>query len=106
MKAYTEYLLAVLLVGLLAAIYAFMGARVFWFAGCLGGIWFFIMLVLLSRPPGIPEFVSEEIGSDEQYVVRKDVIPKLPWIQRLRIALAAACGSCLLLWISLAALGG
>ena len=105
MKAFSEYILAVALIGIVAAIFYFLGHRVAIFASCLAAIWFFIIFVLLSRPPGIPEFVSEEIGSDEQYVVRKDVIPKLPFLDRIRMALAAACGASLILWVSLALLG-
>lgn len=104
MKAYSEYLLAILLLGLLAAIYYFLGPRVFAFSAGLAGIWFFIAIVLLTRPPGIPEFVSDEVGSDEQHVVRKDVIPKLPLMDRIRVALGVSCASCLLLWLSLALL--
>lgn len=105
MNKYSEFLLVVLLVGMLAAIDFFMGHRVLIFAGSLAAIWFVIAVVLLSRPPGIPEFVSDEVGSDEQHVIRRDVIPKLSWPERIRLSLSVACGSCLLLWISLVLLG-
>ena len=106
MKAYSEYALSVLLLAMLAAIDWFLGHGVLMLASTMAAIWFVIALVLLSRPPGIPEFVSEETGSDEQYVVRKDVIPKLPWPERLRLSLSVACGSCFLIWVSLAMLAG
>lgn len=101
MKAYSEYALAISLIGMLFAIDIFLGHRVFAFASVLAGIWFVIAIVLLSRPPGIPEFVTQERGSDEQHVLRRDVIPVLPWNTRLRLSLGAACGSCLILWFSL-----
>jgi hypothetical protein len=104
MKRHIEIFLLLLLIGLLSAIYFYLGHRVALMAGILSGIWFVITVVLLSRPPGIPEFVSDEVGSDEQHVVRKDVIPKLPWQERIRLALSVACGSSLLLWLSLAVL--
>ena len=101
MKRYSEYLLVGLLVGLLLAIYWFLGQRVLMLAGGFAAMWFVIAVILLSRPPGVPEFVSEQPGSDEQYVIRKDVVPRLPWLDRIRLALSVSCGCCLLLWISL-----
>lgn len=104
MKAYSEYFLTLLLVGILAAMDFYLGHRVSLFAGILAAVWFFIAVILLSRPPGIPEFYSEEVGSDEQHVRRKDVIPRLPWLDRIRLALGVACGSCFLIWLSLVVL--
>ena len=101
MSRLSEIGLGLLLIGMLVAIYAFLGPRVCAFAAGLSVIWFLIIIVLASRPPGIPELVSEEIGQDEQHVVRKDVLPLLSWPNRLRLALGAACGSCLILWLSL-----
>lgn len=101
MKATIEICLCVLLAGMLAAIHQLLGPKITLIAAGLSGTWFVIAFVLLTRPPGIPEFVSEETGSDEQHVIRKDVIPKLPVSERFRIALGAACGSCFLLWMSL-----
>ncbi|MEM8732790.1 MAG: hypothetical protein AAGG44_01115 [Planctomycetota bacterium] len=106
MKRYSEYLLALLLVGILFAMHSLMGPRVFAFACGLAAIWFVIALVLLSRPPGIPEFVSDDLDQDEQHVLRKDVIPVLPLIDRIRLALSVACGACLLLWLTLFFLAG
>ncbi|MEM7473577.1 MAG: hypothetical protein AAF483_01155 [Planctomycetota bacterium] len=105
MKAYSEYLLLAALIGILAAMYFLLGHRVAIFSACLSIVWFFIIFVLMSRPPGIPEFVSDEVGSDEQHVIRKDVIPKFGLIDRLRLALAAACGASLILWVTLVVLG-
>lgn len=101
MKSYSEVWLGSLLAAILIATYMFISPRVCAFASGLAALWFFISFVLLTRPPGIPEFVSDEVGSDEQHVIRKDVIPKLPWLDRLRLSLGVACGSCLLLWLSL-----
>lgn len=101
MKRFSELLLVALLVGLHVCIYQFLGQRVLLFALGLSAIWFVIAMVLLARPPGIPEFVSDEVGSDEQHVIRKDVIPRLPPRQRLQISLSVACGACFLLWLSL-----
>ncbi len=79
----------------------FLGPRVVGLASALAGTWFIIILVLLSRPPGVPEFVSEDAGPDEQHVIRKDVIPKLPMLARIRLALGVACAACLVVWLSL-----
>lgn len=105
MKAYLEFALALLWIGMLLAIDQFLGRRVGWFAVGLSATWFGIALILASRPPGIPELVSDEVGSDEQHILRRDILPKLPWPQRVRLALSVACGSCLLLWLSLAITG-
>ncbi len=101
MKAYSELIFACLLVGMLIAIDQFLGRRVAVFAASFSAIWFVIAMVLLSRPPGIPEFVSEQVGSDEQHVIRKDVIPRLPIGRRVRLSLSVACGACLLIWLTL-----
>lgn len=106
MKRFSELLLVVMLVGLHVCIFQFLGQRVFFFALGLSAIWFFIAMVLLARPPGIPEFVSDEVGGDEQHVIRKDVIPRLPARQRFQLSLSVACGACLLLWLSLGLLRG
>lgn len=104
MKRIPDFGLMILLVAMLAAMDHYLGRQVAYFAGGLAALWFGISMVLLTRPPGIPEFVSEEVGSDEQHVVRKDVIPIVPMGQRIRLSLGVACGSCLLLWVSLALL--
>lgn len=105
MRAYSEYWLVLLFLAMVGGIYYFLGWRVALFAFVLSTLWFGIIFILATRPPGIPEFVSDEVGSDEQHVVRRDVLPKLPVMDRLRLALAAACGSSFLLWITLALLG-
>lgn len=101
MKAYSEFGFALLFAGMLAGMQFFLGWRVVLFAAGFSALWFVIALVLLTRPPGMPEFVQEAAGSDEQYVVRREVMPQLPWIDRLRLALGVACGCCLLIWITL-----
>lgn len=105
MRRTSELLLLCLLAALLAAIDFFLGRRVAFLAGTLAAIWFAISMVLLTRPPGIPEFASEKPGGDEQYVIRRDVLPKLPWSQRVQLSLTLACGMCLLIWLSLTLLG-
>lgn len=106
MKKYADFLLLLLLAAMLAAVNHYLGHRALILASVLSAIWFFIAFVLLSRPPGVPEFVSDEVGSDEQHVIRKDVIPRIPIQQRFRLSLSVACGSCLLLWLSLVLLAG
>ncbi len=101
MKFSIEVALLALLLCVLLTMDQFLGRRVMLFAAGLATTWFFIALVLLTRPPGIPELVSEEAGEDEQFVIRKDVIPKVPASQRIRLALSVACGSCILLWVTL-----
>ena len=67
MKRLAEIALVSLLLGMLVAIDYFFGRAVSLFAAILAAVWFAIAIVLLTRPPGIPEFVSEEVGSDEQH---------------------------------------
>ncbi len=93
--------LTIFLAAMLFAMDRMLGRQVAYFAICFSALWFVIAFVLLTRPPGVPEFVSRETGSDEQYVVRRDLIPLLPLAERLRHALTVACGSCLLIWLSL-----
>lgn len=104
MKLWTDFGLAALLIGLFVAIHQFLGQSVLFFAMGLSAVWFAIAFILLTRPPGVPEFVSDEVGSDEQHVVRRDVIPKLPIPERLRLSVGVACGSSLVLWLTLALL--
>lgn len=101
MKPYSEFGFALLLGAMLLAIHFFLGWQVVVLAAGFSALWFAIAMVLLARPPGIPEFVSERPGSDEQFVVRKDVVPRLPLLARLRLALAVSCGCCLLIWLTL-----
>lgn len=101
MKAKTEILCFALLLSMLGAINHYMGDRVFFVATFFAVLWFCIAMVLLYRPPGIPEFVSHENDPDEQYVVRRDVMPRLPLLERVRWSLCAACGSCLVIWLTL-----
>lgn len=105
MKFLTEFFLTVLLVALLTALYAFMGERVAVFGGVLAFTWFCIAFVLMTRPPGMPELISEE-GSDEQRIGRKDLFEPLAVRDRIKIALGVACGACFLLWITLFFLAG
>ena len=65
MKRFAEIGLLLVLIGLHVCVDQFLGRRVLVFAAGLSAIWFFIAMVLLARPPGIPEFVSDEVGSDE-----------------------------------------
>lgn len=104
MKAYSGIALILLFVMMLLAIDLFLGRRVVILALSFSGLWFAIAFVLLSRPPGIPEFVAEELGSDEQYVVRRDLVPQVPLRDRFRLSLTVACGSCLLIWLTLSLL--
>ena len=101
MKKYSEFVLAGLLIAMLAAVQYWMGPRASVLAAFFSMLWFLIAIVLLTRPPGIPEFVSDPMAGDEQHVVRRDVIPKLPWIDRVRLALGVACGSCLAILMTL-----
>lgn len=105
MKSHTWVALAALMGGMLLAVDQFLGRGVLWFTGGFAGVWFAIAMILLSRPPGFPEFVSEQPGSDEQFVVRHDVVPKLPWLQRFNYSLTVACGACLTIWLTLILLG-
>ncbi len=106
MRLLPELALGCVWLGMLIAMHQWLGPQVALFAVVLGVTWFAIVMVLSSRPPGIPEFVSDEVDADEQHVIRRDVIPKLPWNQRLRLSLSTACGACLLLWLTLTVLRG
>lgn len=104
MSRFAELALIAVLLGLFGMLAFFLGPRVLAFGAGLSLTWFVIALILLSRPPGVPEFVSDEVGSDEQHVVRKDVLPVMPLRQRIQLSLSVACGACFLLWISLISL--
>lgn len=106
MKPFSALLLLACLVAQAAAIYLWISPRACLVACIFAILWFLISLVLLTRPPGIPEFVSDEVGSDEQYVIRKDVVPKLAWSERFRLALGVACGACLVVGVSMVVLAG
>jgi hypothetical protein len=101
MKSYSTIALAALLSAMLVAIDHFLGRRVLWLTGGFSTIWSLIAFVLLSRPPGIPEFVTEKPGSDEQHVIRREIVLRLSLKERLSLSLSVACGSCLLLWLTL-----
>lgn len=105
MKYFVEIALIILVATILVAINHWFGRQVLALAAVLGGVWFIIATILLTRPPGIPEFISQEANADEQFVARNDVIPKLPWQQRIRYALCVAGTACLLLWLSIALMG-
>ncbi len=97
-------------VAMLVAMDQFLGHRVAIFTACFSGLWFVIAFVLLTRPPGIPEFTTQDptamdIWGDEQYVVRRDVLPRVSLAERLRYSLTVACGSCVLIWLTLTLLG-
>lgn len=64
-------------------------------------IWFIIALVLLSKPPGIPEISDQDTSSNLPMIKRTDPLPVLPGATRLRISLCVACGVCLFLWMAL-----
>lgn len=91
---------------MLLAMDQFLGHRVALFAVCFSALWFAISFVLLTRPPGIPEFTTQDptefdAWGDDQFVVRRDVIPKVALAERLRLSLTVACGSCMLIWLTL-----
>lgn len=95
---------------MLLAMYAMLGQRVVVFAASFSALWFVISFVLLTRPPALPEFIAQnpsqaDMWGDEHTVVRRDVIPKVGLAERLRLSLTVACGSCMLIWLSLTLLG-
>ena len=96
-----ELSLAGFLIAILLGLVYFFNWRVGLFASVFAVAWLFVSLILLVRPPGIPEIMQDKLFSDEQFVKRKDVIPVFPLQVRLRIGLAAACAACLLIWVSL-----
>ncbi len=105
MKHYQTLVVLAFYSAMLLAMDFMLGHRVAAFGACFSGLWFTISFVLLARPPGIPEFVSEQSGGDEQYVIRRESMPAVPFPERLRMSLLVACGACLLIWLSLTLLG-
>ncbi len=97
----TDFCLGGAFLGMMAAIDAYLGRGPMVYAGILAGVWFLIVVVLLTRPPAIPRLLGDEAGGDEPLVGRSDMIPVLPWGQRVRLALGAACGCVLLFWLTL-----
>ncbi len=93
------------LVAILIAIDAYLGRRVLFFTAGFSALWFAISFVLLSRPPAVPEFQSERVGGDKRLVLRRDIFPLVPALERLHLSLTVACGACLLLWILLGGVG-
>ena len=97
---------SILLLSMLVAIERYMGWRVALLAGIFAAIWFLISMILLARPPRVPEFLpADEAGPDEQMVVSRQVIPRLPLADRYRLSMSLACGVCFLVWMTLGALG-
>ncbi len=101
MKVNSGLGLLIFFFAMLIAMDRWLGHRAVVLAGGFSALWFVIAFVLLTRPPGIPEFLPEKPGSDEQYVVRRDVLPKVSLPERLRLSLTVACGSCLLILLTL-----
>ena len=102
--------LVLFFLAMLVAMDQLLGHRVAVFAACFSLLWFVIAFVLLTRPPGIPEFTTKDptagdAWGDEHFVVRRDAIPKVPFPERLRLSLTVACGSCMLIWLTLTMLG-
>jgi hypothetical protein len=112
MKIHNAVLIILFWLAMLGAMDYVLGHRVAIFAACFSCLWFVIAFVLLTRPPGIPEFGSHDptaagadAWGDEHFIVRRDVIPKVPLAERLRLSVTVACGSCMLIWLTLTLLG-
>lgn len=101
MKYYRCLGLCGLYLVMLIAMEQSLGSRVAYLALCFSSLWFVISLVLLSRPPAIPEFVPDRLGSDEHTIERRELMPPVPWPERIQLSLTVACGSSLLIWLSL-----
>lgn len=103
----------VLLVGILLAIHQYLGPRVVVFTGSFALLWFTITLVLLSRPPAVPELREDIKPWDEKSwesfrepaISRREIFKVIPFRQRLNIALTVAIATCLLLWLTIGGLG-
>ncbi|MCA9126127.1 MAG: hypothetical protein KDB22_03540 [Planctomycetales bacterium] len=100
-KPWAELGFALLLIAMLIGMDQMLGRPVMWLGAVFAALWFGIAMILLLRPPGVPEFVTDQSDPDEHYVIRRDVAPRLPLLQRLRWSLCVACGSCLLIWLTL-----
>jgi len=101
MKRWTEVLLGLLLLASLLGIGWSLGWRQASIGLVFSLIWFIISLVLLTKPPGVPEIVRRDTVGDLPIVRRIDPFPVLPGATRLRISLCVACGVCLLTWVTL-----
>ena len=93
-------------IAMLVAMDQILGHRVAIFTACFSGLWFVIAFVLLTRPPAIPEFKSQDPTAmdnwgDDHIVLRRDIIPQVSLAERFKLSLTVACGSCLLIWLSL-----
>lgn len=104
-KKYAVAITFCALVAILVTIDQFLGRRVLIFASGFAGLWFTISFVLLSRPPAVPEFQSDSAGKNKRLVLRRDLLPIVPVVERLHLSLTVACGACLLLWLTLGGLG-
>lgn len=78
-----------------------LGWRQAGFSATVAILWFIIAMVLLARPPAVPEVDHSESVSVAPIVTRKDLLPVLPMKLRLRISLAIANGVYLAIWMIL-----
>ena len=96
-------------IAMLVAMDQLLGHRVAIFTACFSSLWFVIAFVLLTRPPAIPEFKSQDptamdAWGDDHIVIRRDLIPQVSLGERLRLSLTVASGACLLIWLTLTVL--
>ncbi|HAC91479.1 MAG TPA: hypothetical protein DCF63_12750 [Planctomycetaceae bacterium] len=82
-----------------------MGFSVGWrqagFSASLAFLWFVIAMVLLARPPAVPEVNHSQSENAGPIVTRNDLLPVLPKKQRLRISLVVANGVFMSIWLIL-----
>lgn len=101
MKWAFETALVFVLLATVLGIGVTLGWRQAWIGSLFSTIWFVISMVLLARPPGIPQVTAQSVDSDLPVVSRKESLPVLPAARRLRISLGVACVISLVFWMLL-----
>jgi len=101
MNRLVEVLLGLALLAMLVGIGWTLGWRQASIGLVFSLIWFIIALVLLSRPPGIPEITEHDTTGNLPMVKRTDPLPVVPGAMRMRISLCVACCVCLFVWMTL-----
>jgi predicted MFS family arabinose efflux permease len=103
MKRSLELALVLGLAATILGIGVTLGWRQAWIGFVFSAIWFIIAMILLTRPPGIPQVTPQSVESDLPAISRKESLPVLPRSHRVRISLSIACGISLVFWVMLMA---
>ena len=94
-------LLTIWLIGAVMVMGLSVGWRQAGFSASLALLWFVIAMVLLVRPPAVPEVNHSQSDNAGPIVTRNDLLPVLPTKLRLRISLVVANGVFMAIWLIL-----